>query len=364
MTLAQLYTDYRAHIVAKGRGTEQLDAAWNLYIGPSFGMRRLSEIKATDLERWHRGLPAQIQRQRQQRAADAKARQAALRAEKAASRAERKRGPDPKPVTEAPKLSSMTVTGHRMANVCLQRVAAMYSWASEPRRGYFTGINPATKHELFPENQRERFLQPHELTPFFEALAAEPSSTMRDFILIALLTGARRRNVTSMEWKHIDLDRAEWRVPGALMKNGQPQTITLTPEAVAILRARDEASKAAYVFPSDNSESGHIEDPRKAWQRVMRAAALSDLRIHDLRRTLGSWQARTGASLVLIGKSLNHKDQASTSIYARLDLDPVRQSVDRATGAMFEAAGVKTAAKVIALPNVARNDDERSGNAA
>lgn len=68
---------------------------------------------------------------------------------------------------------------------------------------------------------------------------------------------------------------------------------------------------------------------------------IPDLRIHDLRRTLGSWQAITGASLPIIGKSLNHKSQQATAIYARLDLDPVRMSVEKATAAMLVAAGVR-----------------------
>jgi integrase len=73
---------------------------------------------------------------------------------------------------------------------------------------------------------------------------------------------------------------------------------------------------------------------------------LPDLRIHDLRRTLGSWQAKTGASLVIIGKSLNHKSLSATAIYARLDLDPVRQSVNTATAAMMEAGGLNPVADV------------------
>lgn len=68
---------------------------------------------------------------------------------------------------------------------------------------------------------------------------------------------------------------------------------------------------------------------------------MEDLRIHDLRRTLGSWQAKTGASLAIIGKSLNHKNQATTAIYARLDLDPVRASVEKATSAMLDAGIMK-----------------------
>jgi integrase len=73
---------------------------------------------------------------------------------------------------------------------------------------------------------------------------------------------------------------------------------------------------------------------------------IHDLRIHDLRRSLGSWQAKTGASLAIIGKSLSHKTAQATAIYARLDLDPVRESVERATSAMLAAAGVKPSAEV------------------
>ena len=69
---------------------------------------------------------------------------------------------------------------------------------------------------------------------------------------------------------------------------------------------------------------------------------MKDLRIHDLRRTLGSWQARTGASLSIIGKSLNHKSVQTTAIYSRLDTDPVRESVERATAAILTAAGVRS----------------------
>jgi integrase len=81
-----------------------------------------------------------------------------------------------------------------------------------------------------------------------------------------------------------------------------------------------------------------LVEPKKGWQRLLDRAGFSDLRIHDLRRTLGSWQAKTGASLLTIGKSLNHKSTQSTAIYARLDLDPVRESVNRATAAMLIAA--------------------------
>jgi integrase len=61
------------------------------------------------------------------------------------------------------------------------------------------------------------------------------------------------------------------------------------------------------------------------------------LTVHDLRRTLASWQAMGGSSLPIIGRTLGHADPATTAIYARLDLDGVRKSVDAAALAMMAA---------------------------
>ncbi len=141
-----------------------------------------------------------------------------------------------------------------------------------------------------------------------------------------------------MRWKEIDFDRAEWRIPDT--KNRTPQLVPLVPEVIEILNRRQAGSTSDYVF-SGSGKSGHLMEPKKGWQRILKAAKLTNLRIHDLRRTLGSWQARTGASLSVIGKSLNHKSFQSTAIYARLDIDPVRESMNKATDAILIAGKVK-----------------------
>jgi integrase len=148
-----------------------------------------------------------------------------------------------------------------------------------------------------------------------------------------------------MQWSEIHLERGEWRIP--ITKNGESQTVTLAPEVVDILRAR-QGINSPWVFPG-TGVTGHLVEPKKAWKRVLTRAGIANLRIHDLRRTLGSWQAKTGASLVIVGKSLNHKSPSTTAIYARLDLDPVRESVDRATSAMLVAAGLKKSVNVVPL---------------
>ena len=130
------------------------------------------------------------------------------------------------------------------------------------------------------------------------------------------------------------LGRAEWKI---ITKGNSAQTVTLSEEVVAVLTDRKLDAQSEWVFPSCG-KTGHLVEPKKAWKKLLDRAELSDLRIHDLRRTLGSWQAITGASLIVIGKSLNHKSSQSTEIYARINLNPVRNSITLATAAMMDAA--------------------------
>lgn len=132
--------------------------------------------------------------------------------------------------------------------------------------------------------------------------------------------------------------RGEWRIP--MTKNGTPQTVPLVAGAVDILKSRKqlaECADSAYVFPGAG-KSGHLVEPKKARKIILDKAGIKDLRLHDLRRTMGLWQAGTGANLSVIGRSLNHKSTTTTAIYARLWMEPVRSSMETAATAMLEAA--------------------------
>jgi integrase len=88
-------------------------------------------------------------------------------------------------------------------------------------------------------------------------------------------------------------------------------------------------------------ESNHIVDLKRPWAALLARAKIENLRIHDLRRSLGSWMAGAGASLPIIGRALGHQSGEATAIYARLSLDPVRESIATATTAMLAAAAAK-----------------------
>jgi integrase len=198
--------------------------------------------------------------------------------------------------------------------------------------------NPAKGVERFDEESRERFLSADELRRFFDAI--EPEKTVfRDFFWMLLLTGARKSNLLAMRFSQVNQEEKVWRIPTT--KNKAPLSVPLVPEAVEILEARRRSIEGDWVFPARCGKKPHITEPKEAWKRILDRANLQDVHIHDLRRTLGSWQAATGASLPIIGKTLGHKSQQVTQVYARLNIDPVRQAVEIATAAMMAAAKPK-----------------------
>lgn len=218
--------------------------------------------------------------------------------------------------------------GTQGANRAINQLAACLNWGV--RRGYLPTayVNPCKFVERFRAKPRERFLLPEELQKFRASVDKEQPA-MKDFLWMLLLTGARRSNVAAMRWDHIDTQLAIWCIPDDEHKNGASHTVALSIAALAVLARRKAAHSSPWVFPSPRSKSGHLEDPKRAWHRVMKNAGLANLTIHDLRRTVGSYMAIQGESLLIIGKALGHKDPRSTAVYARLNLQPVREAVDR-----------------------------------
>lgn len=270
-------------------------------------------------------------------------------------------------------------SGKVQANNILRRLSAIFNKAIE---WGWQGTNPTKGIKRFREMSRDRFILPHEIPFLLRAIEAENNETHRDYIFMLLLTGARKTNTRMMRWEQIDRHRKEWRIPDS--KNCEPVIVPLTGQVIEILDNRKKDSTAGWVFPQDKDSRKCIVDPIKAWHRIIAGATMSmweadptlskwvngekqkllpflseylkvqrlltiaedknfalpsglmDVRIHDIRRTFGSYQAIAGASLQVIGKSLGHKSMHSTQIYARLNLDTVRASVEAATNTMFQ----------------------------
>ncbi|MCC8371661.1 MAG: site-specific integrase [Rickettsia endosymbiont of Pseudomimeciton antennatum] len=224
--------------------------------------------------------------------------------------------------------NNLANVGKYTANRFLEMLSSIFNKAIEWE---LLEKNPVFGIKKHKEQSRDRYITKEEMPRFFQALEKEKNQLIKDFILISLYSGVRKNNVLSMRWENISFANKIWYIPNT--KNGEPHTMVLVDEA-KILQARKEQINSEWVFPSNTSSSGHLQEPKKAWKRICQKAGLKNLRLHDLRRTCGSWMAINGASQYIIGKALNHKDIKSTAIYARLSLDPVREFMEKATNSI------------------------------
>jgi integrase len=222
--------------------------------------------------------------------------------------------------------------GRVEANRSITLLRSMFNLARD--WGNLIGPNPAERVKLFHEDKRDRFLSPEELRRVNDALAEEASIYWRAYFVLSLLLGTRKNELLAARWSDVNLDQRTWRIPTT--KAGRPHLLPLPAAAVDLLNALPSLQeRREFIFPGDGS-TGHLVEPRKAWERIRKRAGLPDVWIHDLRRTLGSWLAAQGHSLPLIGRALNHTNASSTAIYARLDLDPVREALEKNAALMLE----------------------------
>lgn len=199
------------------------------------------------------------------------------------------------------------------ANRFITVVRKMFNWARVA--GYVARDfqNPAVGIVRFPERRRRRFVTTVEMPRLLEALEREDNEFARHAIWLLLLIGLRKSELLRTKWSDVDWEFRTLFV--GLTKNGEPVLAPLSDAAIERLRLVPRLSNNEHII------CGHIAGaPLKylssAWRRVRVAAGLVDLRLHDLRRTVGSWLVQHGESLHLVGAVLNHKDTKTTSGYA------------------------------------------------
>ena len=202
--------------------------------------------------------------------------------------------------------------------------------------------NPLVRYKVGKDSIRERFLTVEEMPIFMEAVSVE-KQIYQDAIMSLLLTGQRKKAVLSMAWADLDLVGSKnWRIPKSMMKGrAGGHTVPLAGVLVEILlkRKMQKADGELYVFPSPAKEGNHITGNGGAgswWTRVRNRSGLTDITLHDLRRTLGSWLAIDGVDIYKISKVLAHKDvRVTQEVYAHLKAVDARVDIDRVVGQMM-----------------------------
>ena len=191
--------------------------------------------------------------------------------------------------------------------------------------------NPAADVSRPEPNRRTRRLNRDELAAVLKVLDEHRGELWPDFIAVALMTGARRGALQTMRWTDLHLEDGVWTVPATWSKNGRELAIALPAKAVEILKARQTKTTGQWVWPSETAKSGHVSEPRKPLERLLKEARVATkLSMHDLRRTVGSRLAMSGANAATISAALGHLSPASARAYVHLTTEPVRMAIEKA----------------------------------
>ncbi len=300
-TLAEVAQDFLAYANAKKKpGTASgYESALRLHILPLIGSMRITDIRTTDVEKFH-----------------------------------------------------ARMSGHRpQANRTLDVFSAVWTFAAK-RKDVDAGQNPAREVEYYAEAGRERYLTRQELARLGDALVAAetiglPYSVNEDgpnarhapkpenrhrrldvyaiaAIRLLMLNGARLREALNAKWDYVDLERGMIFLPDS--KTGK-KPIYLSGAAAEVLASLPRLKDNPYVFPGEKNGRPRT-DLKKPWAAICEAANLEGVRLHDLRHSFASIGVGGSLGLPIIGKLLGHSQASTTQRYAHLDADPMRRAVE------------------------------------
>ncbi|WP_428521987.1 tyrosine-type recombinase/integrase [Roseibium sp.] len=225
-------------------------------------------------------------------------------------------------------------------------LAEMWEWRAEQ-------TNPVRGVKKFKENARDRYLTNEELTRLgvvldeaeTEGLPWIVKATGRNARHVAkspelkrapvnemavkalrllLMTGARLNEIISLEWRHVDFHIGTVALPSRKGDGRRPHPVSSA--VMDILADLSKNRRSHFVLPRDNDPDEHVsrEVMESSWRRIRHFAEIPDVRIHDLRHTVGTYAAQAGGNAFLISHLLRHSNIQVTDRYVSQDFNPIR----------------------------------------
>lgn len=198
----------------------------------------------------------------------------------------------------------------------------MYRWAIDELELDIS--NPWAGRSTVPDNARHRYLTRDEINRLLEASReSEKLQHMEPFITLAINTGLRHQELMLLTWDRVDLDAGVISFTGADQKSGKSAAIPINANARrALLTLRNPSP---WVFAHGNGKPR--KTMRSSWEVLCKQCGIEDAKLHDLRRTFGSWLVQSGVPIHTVSKLLRHADVSITAkVYAHLSAETLREA--------------------------------------
>jgi integrase len=233
-------------------------------------------------------------------------------------------------------------SGKATADAAMRALRVVWNFALD--RDETLPANPVRvlkKRGWFRPPPRTRMVRMDELARFYAAVEELPNRTARDYILLLLFTGLRRREAAALSWDEVDLATKVIRLPRVRAKGKRKLDLPMSSFVRDLLVARRNiGNDGPFVFNA-SSRSGHIEEPRFAFDQIAQATAIR-VSPHDLRRThLTVAEAADISALALKGLA-NHAVGGGdvTEGYVQLTVERLRGPAQRVCDRMMDLCAI------------------------
>lgn len=254
------------------------------------------------------------------------------------------------------------------ARLALSLLQTFLNWcAAQPK--YADQVTPDAcgqiKRDMPKPRARHDCLQREQLKPWFEAVKNIDNQVISAFLQTALLTGARREELTGLKWSDVDFKWLSLTIRDKAESHGGQdgtRTIPLTPYVSSLLRNLQRLNNtppnivhidrmkqevkpwkpSPWVFFSRAADSGRLQEPRIAHNQALDKAGLPHLSIHGLRRSFGTLSEWLEVPAGVVAQIQGHKPSATAEKHYRVrPLDLLRMWHVRIEEWVLNEAGIE-----------------------
>jgi integrase len=187
--------------------------------------------------------------------------------------------------------------------------------------------SPARKFKMYKENPVERrSLTADEEKKLLEACKISKNKILYHVVMIALYTGMRSSEILNIKWSHVSLNEMSIRIYKS--KNNESREIPIIDLLKPVFfDLKSITGGNEYVISSCYGEK--INSVKKSYNQAVKNADIGHFTFHELRHTLVTRLASSGASILEIQQISGHKSESMVRRYTHVGLKESRRTIER-----------------------------------